>query len=302
MKRLVLLLTLVACGKGDDKKPEPAVGSAGSGSAAMPGSAATGSAAGSGSAAAATPVALSPKIKAARCGEPCLFLVDTPLDKMLDTYKTECGGMETKDLGFTDCKKLDYMRNCIYAAHGMVYKRNRWKGLTSKPWYDAHADFKADAISALERSNVHELHQRGKACKKGITISGADYERIKKWFAALPKTPAEMPAVILVENEAKKPAELIKWLMDEIDVNKKHKIVLGKQVTGSYVDPSELSGDYPSTIKAPKDAKLRAVALEFETSSNSTEEAQVTEGAAVRFIYDDKDKLIAITGQHYLYD
>jgi len=300
MKYLVFAVAVAACGKGDDKKPEPAVGSApGSGSptgsAATPGSAA-------GSAAAATPAPLSPKIKAARCGEPCLFLVDTPLDKMLDSYKTECGGMETKDLGFTDCKKLDYMRNCIYAAHGIVYKKNRWKGLTSKPWYEAHPEFKADAISELERANVHELHQRGKACKKGITISGADYERIKKWFAALPKTPAEMPAVILVENEPKKPDELIKWLMDEIDVNKRHKIVLGKMVTGSYEQLAELPSELTTAMKAPKDAKLRAISLEFETSTNSTAEAQVTEGAAVRFVYDDKDKLVAITGTHYLYD
>jgi len=296
MKRLLFVLAVVACGKGDDKKPEPAVGSAGSGSAAAPGSAAGSAAAGSGSAVAAT--AVSPKIKAARCGDPSLFLVDTPLDKLLDTYKTECGGMQTKDLGFTDCKKLDYMRNCIYAAHGMVYKKNRWKGLTSKPWYDAHPEFKAESISELERANVHELHQRGKACKKGISISGADYERIKKWFAALPKTPAEMPAVILVENEAKKPDELIKWMMEEIDVKKRKKIVLGKTVTGSYADAAEL----PDALKLPKDAKVRTVALEFETSVNNTEEAQITEGAAVRFIYDDKDKLVAITAQHYLYD
>jgi hypothetical protein len=289
---------VVACGKGDDKKPEPALGSApaGSGSAAA-GSA--GSAAGSGSAAAAAAAPLSPKIKAARCGEPCLFLVDTPLDKLLDTYKTECGGMETKDLGFTDCKKLDYMRNCIYAAHGMVYKKNRWKGLTSKPWYDAHLEFKAESISELERANVHELHQRGKACKKGITISGADYERIKKWFAVLPKTPTEMPAVILVENEKKKPAELVKWLMDEIDVKKRKKIVFDKTVTGSY-EVTELPDEVSKALNSAKG--LRSVALEFETSVNNLEDAQITEGAAVRFVYDDKDKLVAITGAHYLYD
>ena len=292
MKRLVLLLTVVvACGKGDDKKPEPAVGSA-----ATPGSAggsAAGSAAGSGSAAAATPAALSPKIKAARCGDPCLFLVDTPLDKLLDTYKTECGGMETKDLGFTDCKKLDYMRNCIYAAHGMVYKKNRWKGLTSKPWYEAHPDFKPEQISELERTNVHELHQRGKACKKGISISGADFERIKKWFAALPKQPAEMPTVILVDAEPKSGLELTKWLMEQLDTKKKKKIVLASNVSGSYEALAELPSELTGALKAPKDAKLRSVMIAFEA------EAAVTD---VRFVFDDKDKLVAVTAANYIYE
>jgi len=294
-----LLIAVTACGKGDDKKPEPAVGST-AGSASGSGSATAGSAAGS--AASATPAPLSPKIKAARCGEPCLFLVDTSLDKLVDTYKTECGGMQTKDLGFTDCRKLDYMRNCIYAAHGNVYKKNRWKVLTSKPWYDANPAFKPDAISELERGNVHELHQRGKACKKGLSVSGADYERLKKWFAALPKQPAEMPAVIMVEGDAKKPAELNKWLMDEIDTKKRHKIVLGSMVTGSYESLSELPAELTGALKAPKDAKLRSIMLEFDSGVHGTEDNPLTEGTQVRFVFDDKDKLVAITGAHYLYD
>src|SRR5205809_542555 len=93
-------LVLAACKGGDDKQPGPAgagssagssaapagAGSGTAGSAAAPtaGSGAAGSAAGS--AAPATPP-LSPKIKAARCGEPCLLLTDTPLAKLLETYK-----------------------------------------------------------------------------------------------------------------------------------------------------------------------------------------------------------------------
>jgi hypothetical protein len=290
MKALVCLLMLVACGgKSDDKKPEPGVGST-AGSVTPAGSAAGSATAGS--AAAATPAALSPKIKAARCGEPCLFLVDVPIDKLLDTYTAECGGMQTKDLGFTDCKKLDYMRNCIYAAHGIVYKKNRWKGLTAKPWYDAHPEFKAEQISELERANVHELHQRGKACKKGISISGADFERIKKWFAALPKQPPELPAVILVDAEPKSGSELTKWLLEQIDTKKK-KIVLGSNVSGSYEALAELPSELTGALKAGKDAKLRSVMIAFES------EASVTD---VRFVFDDKDKLVAVTAANYIYE
>src|SRR6185436_10517947 len=165
------LLALAAC-KGDGDK-QPAAGSAASagqaGSGGATGSAAASApAAGSGSAGSATVAAappLSPKIKAARCGEPCLFLTDTPLAKLLETYKAECGGMTTKDLGYQDCKSLDYARNCIYAAHGLVYKKKKWKVFSTKPWYEPRPEFQAKSISPLEIANVSELNKRGKACK-----------------------------------------------------------------------------------------------------------------------------------------
>ncbi|HEV7559467.1 MAG TPA: YARHG domain-containing protein, partial [Kofleriaceae bacterium] len=130
MRWIWVIAMVSACGKSD--APAPVAGSgaasgsgtAGSGSAVAAGS---GSATGSGSGSAVAAVALSPKIKAARCGEPCLFLVDTPLAKMTETFTAECAGMKTPDLGYTDCKQLDYVRNCIYAAHGVVFKKKRWK-------------------------------------------------------------------------------------------------------------------------------------------------------------------------------
>src|SRR5512140_228704 len=182
MRSICVLAMLCACGNHDAPKQAEATGSA-AGSAT--GSATHGStnASGSGSAAAVVAVAvdaavtvpaLSPKIKAARCGEPCLFLVDTPLDNLQATFTAECGGMKTPDLGYHDCKQLDYVRNCIYAAHGVVFATKKWKGFGKKPWYDAHPEVSAKTVlSPLEIANVHELNQRGQACKKGLAISGA---------------------------------------------------------------------------------------------------------------------------------
>jgi hypothetical protein len=137
------------------------------------------------------PPPLSPMIRAARCGEPCLFLTETPLEKLVEVYRTECAGMETKDVGFGDCSKMDYVRNCVYAAHGLVYKKKRWKKVfEAKPWYQPNPTVLAkSALGPLELANIRELNLRGKACKKGMSISGADFARVSAWFKSLDKAP-----------------------------------------------------------------------------------------------------------------
>jgi hypothetical protein len=305
------LLMLAAC-KGDGDQ-QPAAGSAASagqagsagaaaGSAPMAGSGSAGSA---GSAAAEGPPPLSPKIKAARCGEPCLFLTDTPLAKLLETYKAECGGMVTKELGYEDCKSLDYARNCIYAAHGLVYKKKKWKGVFStKPWYEARPEFKAKSISPLEIANVSELNKRGKACKVGINISGADFERLKQWVAAASTGKLPPAKVFFVENERRKAADLAAFLKDELEASGvKRKLDLEADGTGAYEDWENVPPEVVQAIKAPKGAKLRSILIEItDPNVSGTEEAPVTEGMTLRFVYDDKDQLLAVGGAHYLYD
>ena len=292
MRVIAMLVLIAACGKSEDKSPQPKAAEAQP--AAVVGSASGAPA--TASAATATP-ALSPKIKAARCGEPCLFLTDTALDKLTETFKAECGGMVTKDLGFDDCKHLDFTRNCIYAAHGLVFKQKKWKQFEKKPWYDANADFKAAAISDLERANVHELDQRGKACKKGLHISGADYERVKQWFAALPKAP--MPKVILTGDEEMDTlqkmtsAELVELLRGDL------KLKLPSAAVASY--DSVVPAAMVKAIGA-KDAKLRSILIDVDSGTVGDEENPITEGTYVRFVYDDKDELRAVSAYHYLYD
>ena len=239
------------------------------------------------------------------CGEPCLFLVDTPLAKLTDTYKTECGGMVTKDLGFDDCKHLDFTRNCIYAAHGLVFKQKKWKTFEKKPWYDANPAFQAASISEVERSNVHELDQRGKACKKGMHISGADFERVKAWFAALPK--AEFPAVIMegdeINGELRKMTkkELLELLRNDFARgDTTAKLRLPANAVASY--EAEVPAGALKALGAAKDAKLRSILIDVDSGTVGDEENPISEGTYIRFIYDESDKLRALVGYHYLWD
>lgn len=311
MRWIWVFVILCACGNHDATKQAAATGSAagsvtgnGSGSAAP-------------AAATATPIdttaaapALSPKIKAARCGEPCLFLVDTPLDKLPDTFTTECGGMKTPDLGYSDCKQLDYVRNCIYAAHGVVFKNKKWKVFTKKPWYDAHPEVSAKtALSALELANVHELNQRGKACKKGLAISGADYERVKAWFAALPRN-SPTPAFVFRDESWDESEHLVAldgkaflaWLISTEERAKK-RFAAGDLTTAYYENPdSDRSPKLLEQIHAADPKKLRIIRIDFDSGQHGTEEAPYTGGTLVKFVYDDQDQLVAIEGASYGYD
>jgi hypothetical protein len=299
---LCLVVVLSACGnKTKDAPPPPPAAGSGSAQVAAP------------TAAAPAAAASTSKLEAARCDDPCLFLLDTPIAQLVDTFKAKCAGKETKDLGFQDCKQLDYVRNCVYAAHGLVYKKKKWKKVfEAKPWYEPHADVDAKkiAMSDVEHANVHELYERGKACKKGLSISGADYERIRKWFAALPKAPVPKLAAHWEDDggadappnalTADKPAEFFAWLNENSEA--KAKMKSGK-VYASYILPEVLSGDKTllDFLKVKDASKLRAIALSIE-GEHGTEEAPFTEGLDLTFVYDDKDQLIGIVGKHYAFD
>lgn len=125
MRFVVVLAFVVAC-KGDEKStlatrsgpaPSPGSGSAmGSAVAADSGSTASGS-----GSAKAPPPAIDPTVMAARCDEPCLFLVDTPIDKLGDAFKTTCNN-DMPDLGLTHCRKL---RSLEYADKDWQPRRHR---------------------------------------------------------------------------------------------------------------------------------------------------------------------------------
>ena len=187
--------------------------------------------------------------------------------------------MKTKDLGYEDCQQLDYMRNCIYAAHGLVYKKKKWKLFAAKPWYEAHADFDAKSISELERTNVHELNTRGKACKKGLSVSGADYERLKAWFAAIPKPPP-LPAALIAYYE---PADAKTFLAKLNKALGGKKVRLGGGITAEYEDAEHLDVTLPelnAALKPAANAKLRAIRVLIAPSDRF-------EGAQLDLVYDD---------------
>jgi hypothetical protein len=282
MRKRLLILVLVGvmgCKGGDDPKPATA---AAAGPPTTPAPVAA-------KANAPAPAAeLSPKIKAARCGEPCLFLVDTPIDQLIATYKAECGGMDTKDLGYADCKQLDYVRNCIYAAHGLVFKQKRWRVWKSKPWYEARADFQAKSISPVELANVRELNARGKACKKGVRVSPEDLALVRQWSTDALAGKVAAPPVIEVEEDPATPQVLAEFVQGKALVETRLDL---SRIT-VYYEPIDgpLVANLMQRVKAPAGAKLRAIILDTGQET----------GDLLRFIYTDKNELVAVAAQFYI--
>lgn len=283
----------VACGK-DSAKP--------AGSTAAAGSAATAPA--PAPVDAAGPAPLDPKIKAARCDEPCLFLAEVPYDKLVDAYKAECG-KDTKQPGLDECEQLDYMRNCIFAAHGFAFEKKKWKkAFAKRSWYAVDPAFKASMVSATERATVTTLNDAGKACKAGQHISAKDLARVKAFFAALPKVPGDLPKTLMVEHEVEKPKLFVKDLMAYIDPTGTTKSVdFDKVATTSYDKGADGELAVLQKLALTKDPKIRTVAVDINDADTvGDEEHPVLAGTYVWFVFDDKDTLLAIDVSQYVYD
>nr|HEX4317297.1 YARHG domain-containing protein [Kofleriaceae bacterium] len=311
--RLLSIVLVAACGGSST----PGVGSSGSGSGsgsltATTSGSATAISAGSGSAITAAPTdaavaaavdagpaPLLPKVHEARCDEPCLFLVDTPIGDLDKAFTTACPGKRAPDLGFEDCKGLDYVRNCIYAAHGVAYKQKKWKAIfANKAWYTPDPAIAVKtALGAVELANVHELRERGKACKKGIQISGGDYDRLKAWFGAFPGK-VDLPVITFSDGESIEHHAFVIKVQEALGTGK---IALTGKVSAMYMgdDLHYTGADFPSddmpdtmvtAIKAPDEKKLRAIRVAFPDPDDKQQGGEFT-GTHVFFIYDDKDKL-----------
>lgn len=197
-------------------------------------------------------------MRAARCDEPCLFLVDTPVDKLGAAFKTACN-KDMPDLELTDCRKLDVIRKCVFAAHGFVFKSALWKkAYEKKPWYVANAAFRPAQISELEHANVADLDARAKACKRGITISPADVKRVRSWLAGLDKGKPALPKVVHVDHAAGKRSGLVALVKRELDDLDVKRIKLGADgSSAAYEDP--LPEDLTAALHIPAGAKLRSI-------------------------------------------
>jgi YARHG domain-containing protein len=303
---LAAAAVLVAC-KGDGTKS--AAGNApntqGSGAGSNSGSASTGSGSpttGSGSpttgsgSASSVAIAVDPKIAAARCDEPCLFLLETPVDKLGDAYQAVCG-KPMAALPFDDCAKLDQIRKCIYAAHGFVFKQKKWKAYATKPWYTPHPEFKPAQISELERANVRELDARAKGCKKGLAVTVADLTRVKAWIGALAAHKPALPRIVTKNSEPASSDELVHFLAEELSGQE---LALDDNTTVAY-EP-ELPARLVDAIKAPAGAKLRSILIDHGSTFAVDKDNSITEGVQIHMLYDDHDAFLGIDVSHYLYD
>jgi hypothetical protein len=304
MRFVVVLAFVVAC-KGNETSTRASPG----GSAAPPGAgSSTGRAvasgsgsgsAGSGSGSVEAPPPIDPRVMAARCDEPCLFLVDTPLDKLGDAFQTACH-KDMPDLGLASCSQLDVIRKCVYAAHGFVFKRAQWrKEYEKKPWYVANPAFRPAQITAIERANVVELDARAKSCKNGVTISPADARRVRAWLAGLAKGKPALPALVHVDAAAGKVSDLLARVRRELDDLGAQKVRLGADdSTAAYEDPP---ADLLESLQFPAGTKLRSIRIEL-SKTNELPDATITEGLEIHLVYDDHDALLAVDASHFLWD
>lgn len=213
------------------------------------------------------------------CDDPCLFLRDTPLDQLGDVYAKTCGRALVPNN--KDCGVLDYERNCIYAAHGMRFRSQKWSAYAKKPWYHLRPAFRSRELSALERANVHELWLRGKACRAhDVHVSTTDYARIQAWFAAYTRGTPTIPAIAISGEDRVAPDELGKTL-----------VTLGLRLERgtwmAYHDPER------AVTAALAGAKLRDVIVEL-TPRDGCSEDDGCAGPYVHFVFDEHDALAAL--------
>jgi hypothetical protein len=228
-----------------------------------------------------------------RCSDPCLFLQDTALAKLPDAFKAACPDAKAQDL--EDCTAVDYARNCIYAAHGVAFKKKQWRELfAAKPWYKSRGiDANKLALSDVERANVKALAALGKTCKKDVSIDKADFARVKAWVAALPKAPA--PKLVFEAGRAVTGGELERDLVDELA--QARATISFDHATARYVKPTTplvppaLAKAIGGMTPAPRLVELD-LALVWEDDNWDS-------GVYVWLAYDATGQLVALASQDW---
>ena len=262
------MLALAACGSGTTGTPDPKPVE-GSALAAVATDAAVADAA-------PTPLEI-----AQACDEPCLFLRDVSLDHLGEVYAQKCGKPLVPNN--KDCGLLDYERNCIYAAHGMRFRTEKWSAYAKKPWYHLRPGFRSRELTQLERSNVHELHLRAVACRAhDVHVSTADYARIQAWFVAYGKGAPPIPSVVLSGEDRVDAKELGHTLATLA-------LRLERGTWMAYHDPER------AVVAALGGAKLRDAIVDLTPKTGPTcEEEDGCLGPYLHFVFDNKDELVAL--------
>jgi hypothetical protein len=99
----------------------------------------------------------------------------------------ECGSKLTD----FSCENRDAMRNTIYASHGKVFVKKRWKAFFhDRSWYKPDATFSEAAVTPLQIENISQLKQ---GCHH-VTIPSQEERLIKEWINADARLAKQLPA------------------------------------------------------------------------------------------------------------
>lgn len=220
------------------------------------------------------------------CATPCLILDTTPLADAAGSYQTMCG-KPWPQVPASDCDEYDYQRNCIYAAHGHVFKNKQWKQtFEGQPWYQARPEFKDKDLPANAAANVAELKKRAAACKKEQAVSAADKKRVDAWIDKVVAGKPEFPAVIIGDIDDIPPADL-------------RTIIFGGEPDPARRKRWQLSYrevDEDVARKLPG-GKLRAIQVDVTdpvAEAECTDDEGCESGVWLVLVYDEADKLAAI--------
>ncbi|HTR54256.1 MAG TPA: YARHG domain-containing protein [Kofleriaceae bacterium] len=228
-----------------------------------------------------------------RCADPCLFLQDTPIDKLPDAFKAACPAAKGQDATLADCAVVDYARNCIYAAHGVAFKKKKWRDMfAAKPWYQSHGlDAAKVVLSDVERSNVKALARRGRACKRDFRIDDADLARARAWLAALPKAP--MPKLVFFGGTPVAGTELANGIQEQLDQHDATADPNGAKYV--KLDAKEVPAALVAAL-AKRAPRSRLVELDFALE---IEDDAIIDGMFIWLAYDAANQLVAVAADAY---
>lgn len=106
-----------------------------------------------------------PAATAAECKDTCLLLTRLSFEQVQKNICDLCGRhdpifceLDWPSSDVPSCSIWDEMRNCIFAAHGHVFKSQKYKTrFAGKPWYRANPKFDPKTLSKEAQDNVQRL-------------------------------------------------------------------------------------------------------------------------------------------------
>jgi hypothetical protein len=119
-----------------------------------------------------------------------------------------------------------------------------------------------------------------------------------------------MPKLILKDTSSDQSETLeavsakdFRAFLAEAEPKAKRRFAKDKLVTAIYeASDDELSKKLVETIKPADPKKLRIIRVDFDSGEAGTEDNPFTAGTIVKFVYDDKDQLVAVAGARYAID
>jgi len=109
------------------------------------------------------------------CKDSCLLLAEHSFNDVAQKlYCEKCKDFDedacSLDWPSSDvmgCEEWDYMRNCIFARYGYVFKKEKWKQkFLQKTWYKENPAFSKESLTQQAKDNIAFLKKEAKECRK----------------------------------------------------------------------------------------------------------------------------------------